>query len=141
MAEESALRTELRNNWRGPGELIWVEAARGGSVGAPDVFIPLGTKRGYLPLELKWWNIHGGLIEFSARPSQRRFHRLAYDAGQRTAFMAMLSTGDIVLLPGSKMPRVTDLDLMNVEMFRFLPGIEKLKEMLCDETFWRGKTR
>lgn len=141
MAEESALRTELRDNWRGPGELIWVEAARGGSVGAPDVFVPLGTKRGYLPLELKWWNVVGGMVDFAARPSQRRFHRLAYDAGQRTAFMAMLSTGDIVLLPGSKIPRGEEFTVMAIEWFRFLPGIEKLREALIDEAFWRGKSR
>lgn len=147
MANEGALRRELRDHWRGPGALAWVEHARGGTEGNPDVFVPLGGKRGYCPVELKWWRVGfagevgTGMIEFKARPAQIRFHRMAYDVGDRTAFLAMLSTGDIVLLAGSKMPKRDELKWLSPAMFKFLQGVEGLRAALLDEEFWRGKAK
>ncbi len=109
MAEESILRERLRREWRGPGELAWVEAASGGTVGLPDVFIPLGSCHGYMPVELKWWEVIQSFeghdyISMTARPAQIRFHRLAAEAKQRTAFLALLSDDKIALLPGKRFP-------------------------------------
>src|SRR6266849_7084896 len=109
MAEECVLRERLRREWPGPGELAWVEAASGGTVGLPDVFIPLGPHHGYMPVELKWWEVTKSFegydyISMTARPAQIRFHRLAAEAKQRTAFLALLSDDRIALLPGNKFP-------------------------------------
>lgn len=143
MADEGGLREALREGWRGPGELIWVEAARGGTVGAPDVFVPLGRRRGYLPLELKWWDVMDGKVIFAARPSQKRFHILAHEAKQRSAFMARLATGDLVLLPGHAMVRDSGVIEQRTAMdwLRFVPDIKTLRDALLDETFWKGKER
>lgn len=138
MADEDGLRELLRKDWPGGafGEAAWVEFARGGSVGIADVFLPLGGKRGYCPVELKWWNIlKDGRVDFYARPAQLRFHRLASLAGQRTAFVAMLSSGDVVALPGGAC-RWDWRDGM--KLLRFVPGLGSgLKNLLCDETFWK----
>lgn len=143
MAQEGVLRRKLRDSWCSGlhGELVWVEAAHGGTVGAPDVFVPVGMKRGYLPLELKWWKAYDDLIEFSVRPSQLRFHRLAYEAGQRTAFLALLSDERIVLMAGSKLGARDIHGLINISMMRVLPRIEDLRDALCDEKLWRGKVK
>lgn len=148
MADEGGLREALRVGWRGPGEIIWCEHARGGTVGAPDAFVPLGRRRGYLPLELKWWEVgvgeFAGEVQFTARPAQKRFHLLAHEAKQRTAFLGRLSTGDdLALLPGFAIPR----DSGSVEQgaalhwMRLLPGIEALRDALLDEAFWKGRAR
>lgn len=147
MADEAGeVRKILREGWRGPGELCWVEAARGGTVGAPDVFVPLGLRRGYLPLELKWWEMLNGNVEYRVRPAQRRFHRLAAEARQRTAFLARLSTGELVLLPGERLPPTSgdadDLAKKFKEAWSWttvLADIVYLRAMLLDEKFWRGK--
>ena len=147
VANEGAMRRILRSGWSGPGALAWVEHARGGTEGNPDVFVPLGKGHGYLPLELKWWRIGSagevgaGMIEFKARPAQIRFHRLAYEAGQRTAFLVLLSSGDIVLMPGSVIPKRAELKWISPTMFRFLQGVDGLRSALTDEKFWRGKVR
>ena len=140
MADEGEMRRILRAGWRGPGELAWVEHARGGTEGNPDVFVPLGKGHGYLPLELKWWEIEGGIVTFFARPAQRRFHRLAYESFQRTAFLALLSDGKIVLLPGGSMPR-PGLETMKLDFFWVLDDVRWLGNFLRDPNFWRGKAR
>jgi len=109
MAEESVLRERLRKEWRGPGELAWVEAASGGTVGIADVFVPLDLRHGYMPVELKWWKVAKSFegndyVSMTARPAQIRFHRLAAEAKQRTAFLVLLSNDRIALLPGNKFP-------------------------------------
>lgn len=138
MADEDAVRTRLRDDWPSGsfGEAAWVEFAHGGSVGCPDVFLPLGAKRGYCPVELKWWEVlKGGRVSFYARPAQLRFHRLAFEAGQRTAFVAQLSSGDIVVLPGGAC-RWDWRDAMSA--LRFVPGLGSgLKKTLLDESFWK----
>ncbi|SRR5216683_4741258 len=153
MAEENVLRERLRKEWRGPGELAWVEAASGGTVGLPDVFIPLGLRHGYMPVELKWWEVGrvgtylAGSVKMTARPAQIRFHRLAAEAKQRSAFLALLSLGDIVLLPGNRFPasQLSCVDLDEAAKWMIYLPIEDftlhLRESLLDEKFWRGKNR
>lgn len=143
MADESGLRSDLRAAWEVRwGPLAWVEHNRGGTEGNADVFVPLGELPGFCPLELKWWETgEDGVIKFTARPAQVRFHRLAANANMRTAFLARLDTGALVALPGWFFPGVTSLS--NVEamgMIRHLfGGLKELRATLRSEKFWRGE--
>lgn len=141
MADENQLRRDLRFGWDAKkfGELIWVEHARGGTVGAPDVMVPLGGKNGYCPVELKWWEVlEGGIIAMTARPAQKRFHLLAWRAGQRSAYLAELSSGDYVLLPGHRLELETVIErIENRRWMQFLQ-LRNLKSLLLDENFWKG---
>lgn len=137
---ESDLRQWLRAGWKTKPEPVWIEAARGGSVGAPDVFLPLDGKDCWLPVELKCWDGDGGnRIEFSARPSQRRFHLLAAQARKRTAFLALVRGDGLhyVTLPGEFMPRngwrVCPRALVPVE------SVQELAKVYNSDKFWKGK--
>jgi hypothetical protein len=138
MAEEGELRKALRESWDAKkfGELVWVEnrsGAIGGTVGAPDVFVPLGA-RGYCPVELKWWEVYvNGDVKIMVRPSQVRFHTLAMQAGQRTALLARLSTGVCVVVPGARCIMETEgVWLRTTELI-------DLRKNLLDPTFWRDR--
>lgn len=135
--ETSVLRGRLRSEWPAMvyGELVWVEHAAGGTVGAPDVFVPLGA-RGYLPVELKGWEVgvHSGLPLYTARPSQRRFHSLAGIAGQRTAFLAILPSGKVVTCPGHPFGLDAYVEVVNGRL-----GC--IREIYNSDKFWRGFAR
>ncbi len=147
--ETKHLRGRLRLEWPGEefGALCWVEAARGGSVGAPDVFLPLGGPSGYLPLELKGWKTQHvrppiGRVQFYARPSQRRFHRLAALAGQRTAFLAVLPTGDVVTIPNWRMPMNGTWMHEHVTRLGSIVRLHALRELYLSDRFWEeGRER
>ncbi len=103
---ESEIRSWLKKVW-GKG-LSWTEPARGGSVGLPDVTIPLlKFEGGDIPLELKRgiWKRKGLFVE--VRPSQIRYHRLAAERGVLTAFLIVDNSDDgcVFLLPGWKPPQ------------------------------------
>jgi hypothetical protein len=141
--ETHHLRGRVRKEWpeRRFGELIWVEAARGGTVGAPDVNLPLGVGHGYLPVELKAWETNAGdmlrrgYVQFVARPSQRHFHRLAALSGNRTAFLAVLSDGSAVTIPNWRMP--PNGTWMNTLVTRIgKASLESLRELYRTESFW-----
>lgn len=124
------------------GELGWVEAARGGLVGNADVYIPLGARAGYLPVELKGWDANlrlgdsrRGYVQFVARPSQRRFHRLAALTGLRTAFLAVLPDGNVVTIPNWRMP--PNGTWMNTLVTRIGKAkLESLRALYLSESFW-----
>lgn len=86
---ESDLREWLRDGWKQAwGELIWAEAARGGTNGAPDVFVPTQLF-GYIPVELKFWKTSSrGRVLPYLRPSQKRLHKLIRYSNQRSAILA-----------------------------------------------------
>ncbi len=134
--DESYLRFRVRSEWIG-AEPIWVEHGRGGTEGAPDCFLPLGSAKGYLPVELKKWAMVGDRIAFEARPSQRRFHLLTARSGQRSAFLALLPDLSVVALSGAFLPAIplpAFPPRVRVVQYR----ISALAGMLNDETFWNG---
>jgi hypothetical protein len=139
MAEEWGLREEFRAAWSDDrfGPLIWVEHARGGTVGAPDVLVPCGPGRGYIPVELKWWQVvPAGGVKMTARPAQRRFHLLAAKQKQETAFLAKLSDGRYAMLPGAKFLGER-LDECVAAMFWLrCVRLGEVRATLLDETFW-----
>lgn len=148
MADEARLRKALRESWDAKkfGELCWVEHARGGTEGNADVFVPLGEQHGYCPVELKWWEVGGGnlngIILMTARPAQKRFHILARRVRMRTAYLALLSSGDYVMLPGWLLQDEYLSGRMAAMVYaRFIPGIEVVRETLLDEGFWKGKKK
>lgn len=88
MKNESDLRAWLRNSWSEENPpLTWIEAAVGGTFGAPDVLVPLGGSK-FLPLELKFWKPYKKVaMHVSIRVPQRRWHRMALRKGSRSAFL------------------------------------------------------
>lgn len=101
---EDSVRAWLRRVW-GPG-LQWVEAGCGGSVGLPDVNMPVGDGI-YLPCELKaWWFTSKGL-RCEIRPAQIRYHTMLARDGGRSAFLIGIVNDrdfDIYAFPGGACP-------------------------------------
>lgn len=129
------LRNWLRREWQVDvwGDLVWQEAARGGTEGAPDVWVPNGQR--WSPVELKAWKVgRGGAPQFSARPAQRRFHRRARMSGQYSAFLAVLGDGRIIAVPNWAVPASGT----QVLSFRKISGVIELRATLQDESFWEG---
>src|SRR5215207_806401 len=100
---ESDLRIWLRRNWLGvlPD---WVEYAIGGTVGLPDVYLPVEGRS--IPVELKVAHmLVDGSWTFHVRPSQIRWHEKTYRAGRRSAFMiGVPDPFTVALLPGQYWP-------------------------------------
>lgn len=142
---ESDLRRWLRDGWDGVcwGPLIWVEAARGGTVGAPDVFVPdTGLsdwpKTGFIPVELKYWprvrplkKIHPMHALPTMRASQRRLHIQMEAAGLRSAVLAYIGFGEFALERGGLISKATyafpRIGIKTVEDFRLF---------LLSDFFW-----
>jgi hypothetical protein len=119
ISSEAGLRKWLRREWRAEwGPLIWCEAARGGTVGAPDVFVPVAGY-GYVPVELKYWPrkilrvAKSRLFEVAIlsypkiemRPAQRRLHRLIGAHGIRSVVLSYLGHGSIGVSIGCKIAK------------------------------------
>lgn len=90
---EADLRRWLREGWQEGrwGPLIWVEAARGGTDGAPDVFIPT-NRFGYLPTELKAFGRGKTKSErerIEIRPAQKRLHKLIKETNRKSIMLAV----------------------------------------------------
>jgi hypothetical protein len=64
-------RDELRCHWHGPGELVWVEAARGGTVGAPRRIYD--TPFNLTPVRCSWLARPNSTVSIGGRA--RRFCR------------------------------------------------------------------
>ena len=129
---ESQLRSLMREWW--PKTAIWVEAARGGTVGAPDCFIPV--KRNYIPVELKCWELKAksSVVLCQLRPSQYRFHMLAHAAGLKTA--VLFSAGyHIYVIPGWLVP-LDKLDINKCEGLYRVASRQGLIHIFSDEEFW-----
>lgn len=133
---ERDLRQRLRDEWAGP-ELAWVENGRGGTVGLPDVFVPLLSPRLYLPVELKVWDIVVGRIKFEARPAQLRFHKLTARNGMRSAFVALLIDGSVIAVPGKFMPDV-NYPFEIPKVWRIEKSLDELARIFNNEQFWKG---
>jgi hypothetical protein len=132
--DEGYLRFRLREEWLGP-PLVWVEAARGGSDGAPDVFVPmLGLN--FIPVELKKWLADkNGIVKVEARPSQRRFHRLSLERGMKTFVLVLLSDMRVVLLPGEVMA-LDEISLKNYSLSRVGSHLDDVREIM--RSYLRG---
>jgi hypothetical protein len=136
---ESDLRSWLREVW-GEG-LQWVEAARGGTTGQPDVLLPL--KFGRLPVELKVWGVTRKGIRAEIRPAQRRYHILEARAGRRTAFLVAVDypddeTAELFVFPGSLMP-VEPYGRLRMDGLPWDITKGELIRELERESFWRIK--
>lgn len=149
---EGDLRTWLKAVWPA-AELHWTEAGRGGTVGLPDVSIPVYVrKKGLpadawrLPCELKLWKRTRKGVNNHLRPAQIRFHVLEARAGRRTAIMAAVQDYEdepfsLVVIPGHACP-VEPYEQLRGRWFKGA-GAEcrsEMKTKLCDlfnsETFW-----
>lgn len=134
MKSEKDLRKWLREAWVRPdcggGELCWVEAAHGGTDGAPDVFIPLPTGW-WCGLELKYWP----MLQFKARPAQARFHRFAAEAKIRTAFLVLNREERVFLVSGEKVI-VRPRPFWNVAKSRL-----SIQSVLMGNGFWKGNVQ
>lgn len=135
--DEGTVRSWLRDGWDEDrwGDLVWVEAARGGTSGAPDVFVPIASL-GYVPVELKDWEAPPrGVVRFKARPAQRRFHRRAAISGHRTAFLARVGTR-IMALRGASLP-VEERPKVPPTMTP-LENAAQLRRLFHSDLFWDG---
>jgi hypothetical protein len=136
---ERDLRRWLKKVWG--GGLLWTEAARGGTVGLPDVTIPL---RFDLPVELKVWSRTSKGIRCEVRPAQIRYHRKSAAQKRRTAFLIAVDEGDdgpVFAFPGYQVPiepYPTRLSLFWVGTLKTPPAEarERLVAILEDENFW-----
>jgi hypothetical protein len=86
MRDEKALRVALREAWgkKGPG-LTWVEPGRGGTIGCPDVLVPVGNA--LVGLELKVGRIVNGRIVAKVRPNQLAWHLDMWRNGVVSGFL------------------------------------------------------
>jgi len=91
MAKKNLLESELRKFMRlaFPTQLEWTEAARGGTVGLPDVRLNLSDNDS-IPIELKAWELTAKGVRAEMRPAQRRY-MLRGSAGthRRAAILAV----------------------------------------------------
>lgn len=139
---EGKLRDDLRDSWkpfeRSFGLLAWVEAARGGTFGNADVFLPV-RDGGFVALELKHWHVDLlGRVAFTARPAQRRFHRMNREAGNRTAFLASTEHGKIVLLRGDRLPADRyPPEEPKIDLLSPLILAQTLRAILGDGEYWQ----
>ena len=111
---EGDLRDWVRRAWPGDSDLVWVEAGRGGTVGLPDVNLPIAMRRGSvhnparLPVELKHWEQTRYGVRAEMRPAQRRYHIMEARAGRRSAILASVTRSDgdfdTVLIPNHLCP-------------------------------------
>jgi hypothetical protein len=131
ISSEAGLRKWLRREWRPEwGPLIWVEAARGGTVGAPDVFVPI-PGYGYVPVELKYWPDWKPKM----RPAQRRLHTMIGATGFRSAVLSYVGEGKIAVGAGWKISE----DLNYLVLWRRELDIDQLRELFLLAHFWKGR--
>jgi hypothetical protein len=89
---ESDLRRWLRENWDEEtwGLLTWIEAASGGTPGAPDVMIPT-QNFGMIPVELKVYGrgtTKKERMHVEIRPAQKRYHKLLRKKKLKSCFLS-----------------------------------------------------
>lgn len=139
--KEADLRKQLKNWWgKQRPALVWHEAARGGSVGVPDVDI-LGV-----PTELKVWVWDTKGLKADMRPTQIRHHILAAEAGQRTALLIAVfhvlahEEGDVgpvfYIGPGRLVPRGKRQFRPFVDAARRVTSRADIAKAFGDESFW-----
>ena len=113
-----------------PDRVRWVEPTRGSSTGMPDAFV--GLRAGWeLPLELKLGKDLTLTDSFTmrVRPSQRRYHILAHERGEKTAFL--------VLVRGQKLVPVYS-SFQKVVLVNGLVG-SKENRIYCSEKNWKAR--
>jgi hypothetical protein len=69
-----------------PGFVFSVEAARGGTVGCPDVFLLVHSAKLLLPIEVKPAEVRSDLFPSRIRPAQISWHDRFARAGGRARF-------------------------------------------------------
>ena len=100
---ESDLRTWLTENVSPKVSIQWVEPGRYGStIGAADAHLSCGTLA--VSLELKIWETTRRGIKCVMRPIQRRWHHMSMRSGKRTAILAHIKNGQIILVRGDHIP-------------------------------------
>lgn len=142
---ESDLRRWLRENWLPDvwGPLVWVEAAPGGTVGAPDVYLPYTD--GSIAVELKHWEYSSrGKLHYNVRPSQKRMHRLLSSKKIPSAFLVSTSRQEVYAVPGfafAKLPMYDNgpgvTDVMRVLRKHPICSLLKLRAVLADKSFYK----
>lgn len=153
ISSEDDLRDWLRSAWieRIWGPLIWVEAARGGTVGAPDVFVPV-PRFGYIPVELKHWPrksltrkakrvLVGGesftvnepvYPKIEMRRAQKRLHKLIHNANHKSAVLASIGFKELGVMVGG----VAAQNALALNMWREPMSGAKLRALLNNQQFW-----
>lgn len=142
IASESDLRAWLRSQWRSDlwGPLIWVEAARGGTVGAPDVLMPIYGV-GWVPVELKYWRsklitdgfVNRIIVDVKMRPAQRRLHLLAGLSGQKSAVVGYLpDCGGLAIGLGCRVARDFDSSTLHMRSL----DIDSIRSLFQLISFW-----
>ena len=130
---ESETRRWLNENSPNSITMTWQEPRFGGTLGAPDVWVPLADRGARIGVELKvGWRDEGYLC-FSMQPAQIRYHHIAKRDGDRTALLITVVEGlrvlCRVLLPGRWCPKSTNgrvrftdtIDVSNInDMFLLL---------------------
>jgi hypothetical protein len=137
---EADVRDQLRVLWGGAGrELKWIEQARGGTVGAPDVLLPSPAGLS-LPVELKCWKYWQGQCYFEARPAQIVYHNECASAGIKTAFIIGMKTDleELYAFPGHLCPRRRSWNAVPFSKMRQLPkGKDAIQALIFSNEFWR----
>ena len=137
---EAGLRAWLRDGWDDArwGPLVWVEAARGGTDGAADVFVPIG--QGYVPLELKVWEYSTkGFCMGQMRPSQKRLHRLMGKKGLRSAILVATSKQEILVGVGLLIASFNRENQTRILLRNPVSSVEELYGKLNQEKFWKDR--
>lgn len=148
IASESDLRVWLREGWQEGrwGPLIWIEAARGGTDGAPDVIIPTPTF-GLIAVELKVYgrgDTKSEKYHLDVRPPQKRIHKLLYESHQRSAFCAAdlgcnpQNRNSIGVAGGNRVSSARDgMERIQALLQYRVTEVKDLRALLNDARFWR----
>ena len=150
---EATVRKWLKKVWAPGGDVLWTEAARGGTVGLPDatIRVPSNDEDWDLPIELKFWERTRKGVNCKLRPAQIRYHRKSAVAGRKTALLIgtpvqSSNGGDVAyfLLPGKYAPVVNYPDmlpwvLVGHECTNVNVVFKRMVDFLNSEKFWDGK--
>ena len=136
---EVDLRRWLKKVWGLPRGILWIEPGRGSSVGVPDVMLDVFGTEYWLPIELKIGSMGklGDKRVIKVRPAQRRFHRIAYEEGRRTAFMILAQDKNegwlVYVAPGN---RPGSWNMLDHYSMTGLTVRENMIQQLNDLEFW-----
>ena len=115
--------------------VAWQEPRSGGTMGAPDCWLP-SKHGGRVGIELKLGWPDEGNVCFTMRPAQIRYHHVAAKAGDRTAILVSVVHMNKLLwralLPGNDCPKSTDARVHCSRMLNTSRWDEFLTAINCD---------